>query len=142
MTTSDQPNGFSIFRSWCWLLGCLSLLAAGQQLVRALRHAPTFNQSSDAIHGQSAAAPRFVVDLNRAPAHELEALPNVGATLARRIVDYRQTQGPFRELDDLLQVHGVGERTLQQLRSMLTVRDVDQATHPSTHQATHQSAHR
>ncbi len=116
MTTSDQPNRFSIFCGWCWLLACLSLLAAGQQLVSA------WQQATNTIDSRSISAPRFVVDVNRAPVSELEALPNVGTTLATRIVDYRQTQGPFRELDDLLQVHGVGERTLEQLRPMLTIR--------------------
>ncbi len=122
MTTCDQPNRFSIFRSWCWLLVCLSLLAASQQVVRAVQRATTRSDNSNTVDSQSMATPRFVVDVNRAPATELEALPNVGATLATRIVDYRQTRGPFRELDELLQVHGVGERTLQQLRPMLTVR--------------------
>lgn len=130
MTTSDQPNRFSIFRSWCWLLACLSLLAACQQLFRAVQQANAPSEKATTIDSQSIATPRFVVDVNQAPVHELEALPNVGIALATRIVDYRQTRGPFRELDDLLQVHGVGERTLQQLRPMLTVRVVDEATSP------------
>ncbi len=121
MTTSDQSNRFSIFRSWCWLLACLSLLAASQQLTRALQRATTPSHRSDTMDSQPTPTSRFVVDVNRAPVYELEALPNVGAALATRIVDYRQTQGPFRELDDLLQVHGLGERTLEQLRPMLTV---------------------
>ncbi|MCA9157889.1 MAG: helix-hairpin-helix domain-containing protein [Planctomycetales bacterium] len=130
MTTSDQLNRFSIFRSWCWLLACLSLLAASQQLNHALQQVIATSENSTAIERQSRSTPRFVVDVNQAPAHELEALPNVGTTLATRIVEYRKTQGPFRELDDLLQVYGVGERTLQQLRPMLTVRVVDEVTSP------------
>mgnify|MGYP001267198563 CR=1 FL=1 len=130
MTTSDQPNRFSIIRSWCWLLACLSLLAASQQFALALQRASAPIDKSNAIDRQSIPTPRFIVDVNQAPANELEALPNVGSTLAARIVEYRRTRGPFRELDDLLQVHGVGERTLHQLRPMLTVRVVDEVTSP------------
>ncbi len=55
------------------------------------------------------------VDLNTAGAEELTALPGIGETLAGRIVAWRAEHGPFTSLEDLLNVDGVGETTLEKL---------------------------
>jgi competence protein ComEA len=68
------------------------------------------------------APPRVVeykVDLNRAQWPELSELPEIGETLARRIVASRLAEGPFRSVDDLRRVRGIGPRTLEQLRPFL-----------------------
>jgi competence ComEA-like helix-hairpin-helix protein len=57
-----------------------------------------------------------VVDLNRADAAALETLPGVGPVLAARIVAYRDSAGPFRSPDELLEVSGVGPATLARFR--------------------------
>lgn len=59
------------------------------------------------------------MDPNRASAEELELLPSVGPSLARRIVAEREKNGPFRSPRDLLRVKGVGEKTLQKLEPWL-----------------------
>ncbi len=59
---------------------------------------------------------RFTVDLNAADWPELAQLPGVGQTLARRIVESRHTDGPFRAPDDLRRVRGIGPKTLEGLR--------------------------
>lgn len=56
------------------------------------------------------------VNLNRATAHELERVPGLGPVLAERIVDHRERNGPFREVEDLLDVSGIGEKKLAGLR--------------------------
>lgn len=56
------------------------------------------------------------VNLNRATARELEEVPGLGPVLARRIVDHRRGAGPFREVEDLLEVSGIGEKKLAGLR--------------------------
>lgn len=61
----------------------------------------------------------FEVDLNTAAWPELSVLPNIGETLARRIVESREAEGPFTEVDDLQRVRGIGPRTLEQLRPYL-----------------------
>ncbi|WP_371481584.1 helix-hairpin-helix domain-containing protein [Kitasatospora sp. NBC_00315] len=61
------------------------------------------------------------VSLNRATPEQLDALPGVGPTLARRIITFRQAHGPFRSLDQLRQVSGIGERTLAEMKPLLTL---------------------
>jgi competence protein ComEA len=62
---------------------------------------------------------RFVTDINQADWPELCELPGIGATLARRIVEHRQSHGPFRSLDDLRRVRGIGPKTLERIRPYL-----------------------
>lgn len=61
------------------------------------------------------------VDLNTASAEVLEALPEIGPELAGRIVAYREAHGGFQSVEELLEVEGVGEKTLEALREYLVV---------------------
>jgi competence protein ComEA len=63
------------------------------------------------------------IDINRAEAWLLEALPGIGQTLAERIVDYRNASGPFQRIEDLLKVSGVGEATFENMKDLITVSD-------------------
>jgi competence protein ComEA len=63
----------------------------------------------------------LALDLNTARAEDLEALPGVGPVLAQRIIEYRQSRGPFQKIDDLLSVHGIGKKKLAQLEPLITV---------------------
>lgn len=64
----------------------------------------------------SAAAGPERVDLNQAGVEALDGLPGIGPALAERIVESRRTEGPFRRLDDLLRVRGIGPVVLERLR--------------------------
>jgi competence protein ComEA len=55
------------------------------------------------------------LDLNRATAQDLDALPGLGPALAQRIVDYRQAHGPFKQIGDLSGVPGIGPHNLTRL---------------------------
>ena len=59
------------------------------------------------------------VSINRATSMELEGVPGLGPVLAARIVDYREASGPFREVEDLLDVAGIGEKKLAALREYI-----------------------
>ena len=48
------------------------------------------------------------LDLNRATAEDLDAVPGIGPALAQRIVDYRKAHGPFKQIEDLREVSGIG----------------------------------
>jgi competence protein ComEA len=63
------------------------------------------------------------IDINRAEPWLLEALPGIGEILAQRILDYRSENGPFRRIEDLLQVSGIGEATFENIKDLLTVSD-------------------
>ena len=58
------------------------------------------------------------VDLNRATAQDLDALPGLGPALAQRIVDYRKAHGPFKQIEDLREVSGIGPHNLQRLDTL------------------------
>jgi competence ComEA-like helix-hairpin-helix protein len=79
----------------------------------ALRPAPSDSTAAAAGGGH--------VDLNRASAEELDALPGIGPVLAERILAYRRAHGPFREPEDLLQVRGIGPRLFARLRSRIAL---------------------
>jgi len=61
------------------------------------------------------------LDLNRATEHELESLPGVGPVLARRIVQYREAQGTFRDVYQLRDVKGIGQKTFDRIRVLVSV---------------------
>lgn len=61
----------------------------------------------------------FQVDVNTAEAAELALLPGVGRTLAQRIVDARQADGPFQRHEDLLRVKGIGAKTFARIKPYL-----------------------
>lgn len=66
--------------------------------------------------------PAQLVDLNVADENELEALPGIGPALAARIVEFREANGPFASLDDLLDVGGMTQRKLDALEPYASLR--------------------
>ena len=62
-----------------------------------------------------------LLDLNRATADELEALPGIGAVLAQRVVAFRESAGRFRTVDDLRGIKGIGAKKFDRLKSLITV---------------------
>jgi competence protein ComEA len=73
--------------------------------------------------GQASAKPAAsgIVNLNTASAADLEGLPGIGAKTAARIVEYRQKNGPFKKVEELMNVRGVGEKNFLKLKPQLTV---------------------
>jgi len=70
--------------------------------------------------GASGSAPG-AVDLNTADEAALETLPRIGPETAKKIIDYRDEHGPFTSLDQLLEVPGIGQKTLDGLRDAAVV---------------------
>jgi competence protein ComEA len=62
-----------------------------------------------------------VIDVNTAGSRELEALPGIGPATASAIIDHRTTHGPFGSVDQLVDVRGIGEAKLEQIRPLVTV---------------------
>ena len=63
----------------------------------------------------------FPIDINRADAEQLTALPGIGEVLARRIVAYREENGSFLSTQELQNVEGIGERRLDAILDLITV---------------------
>lgn len=90
-------------------------------------HVPVFGEAIDPDQGwmqplaDSGSDPssKGKIDLNRAQASELETLPGIGPAYARRIVEYRQEQGFFQEVEDLTRISGIGPATVEGLSSMV-----------------------
>lgn len=57
-----------------------------------------------------------VVNINTASAEQLQLLPRVGPALAERIIEFRDANGPFQRVDELVAVRGIGEKSLEKLR--------------------------
>jgi competence protein ComEA len=94
----------------------LSLIAA-LVLVAGIPHTQAAAQKSP----KADAKPAATVNLNTANATELETLPGIGAATAARIVEYRLKNGPFKKIEELMNVQGIGEKSFLKLRSQITI---------------------
>ena len=87
--------------------------------------APVVDGQQSVVRTVGAAGPPLVDDgrvrLNSATATDLEAIAGVGPVLAERIVAYRERNGPFTEVEDLLDVAGIGESKLEAMRDQVIV---------------------
>jgi competence protein ComEA len=79
-------------------------------------------KAADATHAATAKpAATTVVNINTATAADFEALPGIGTKTAARIVEYRQKNGPFKKIEELMNVRGLGEKNFLKLKGQLTI---------------------
>jgi competence protein ComEA len=62
-----------------------------------------------------------LVNINTASASQLETLPGIGPTYAKRIIDYRQSNGGFKSIEEIQNVKGIGPKTFEKLKDLITV---------------------
>ncbi|QHT47221.1 ComEA family DNA-binding protein [Bacillus sp. SB49] len=72
-----------------------------------------------AVPGPSASAVGEKLAVNQATAAEMETLPGIGPSKAEAIIQYREENGPFASVDDLVNVPGIGEKTLENMRDSI-----------------------
>ena len=80
-------------------------------LVTAVALAATMAAASD-----SQSISDGVVNINTASAVQLQLLPGIGPAMAKRIIEFRETNGPFRKVDELIAVRGIGPKSMEKLR--------------------------
>src|SRR5262245_30932613 len=85
-------------------------------------------QSGRGNSATAGAKPLVVVNLNTAAAAELATLPGIGERTAARIIEYRQKNGPFKKIEELMNVQGIGEKSFLKLKPQLTVTPARQET--------------
>ena len=100
----------------------LSLAMFGVLMSAAPSLAGQTAKSADATHTAAAKpAAATVVNINTATAADFEALPGIGAKTAARIIEYRQKNGPFKKVEELMNVRGLGEKNFLKLKAQLTI---------------------
>ena len=62
-----------------------------------------------------------MVNINTATLNELDALPGIGPTSAQRIIDYRNENGEFGSIEDIVNVPGIGPAAYDELKDLITV---------------------
>jgi competence protein ComEA len=87
----------------------------------ALTAQPGSAQTPSATHAAPKSTPVGMVNLNTATVADLEGLPGIGAKTAARIIEYRQKNGPFKKVEELMNVRGVGEKNFLKLKPQITV---------------------
>jgi competence protein ComEA len=61
-----------------------------------------------------------LININTASVEELDSLPGIGPTIAQRIIDYRDENGPFLNIEDILNVSGIGPSTFDNIKELIT----------------------
>jgi competence protein ComEA len=76
-----------------------------------------------ALHSQGKAAktPVATIDINQATVNDLQKLPGIGPSLAKQIVAYREKHGPFKRVEDLMVIKGIGFKKWKEIRPYVKV---------------------
>ena len=114
------PLGALILRYFAYVLAALLALALG---LAAAHRVPAPGSGAFALNAPcgprqtapSPVLPHGPVAVNSADADELDTLPGVGEVIAQRIIEEREENGPFYYPEDLMNVNGIGEKTLEKL---------------------------
>ncbi len=66
-------------------------------------------------------APKAKININTATQAELETLPRIGPKVAQRVIDYRNQNGSFKKVEDIMKVKGIGEKIFAEIKDLITV---------------------
>jgi competence ComEA-like helix-hairpin-helix protein len=63
----------------------------------------------------------YAVNINTAPMEELQKIPHVGETIAKKIIAHRQAHGPFRRVEHLMLIQGISDKRFRKIRPLVRV---------------------
>ena len=72
-------------------------------------------------NGSPSAAATAMININTASVEELDKLPGIGPSIAKAIIDYRTTSGPFKKIEDINEVKGIGDALYAKIKDQITV---------------------
>ena len=105
-----------------------ALLTDGEQLNIPYKDgaAPTEDPNALSLPSSETETPtgpenQDLININTASLEELDSLPGIGPTTAQRIIDYRDTNGPFTTIDEIMDVSGIGPSTFDEIKDLITV---------------------
>ena len=99
----------------------MTAIALALGLVTAVTFAQEAPRSSSARAATTSAPAGAPINLNTATVAQLETIPGIGKATAERILEYRQKNGGFKKVEDLMNVRGIGEKSFLKIKPLITV---------------------
>jgi competence protein ComEA len=108
------------------VLNLAALLEDGQQLdipfAAGVQEAPLAIELPSSVTPTAVVNPNIdLININTATLEEFDSLPGIGPTTAKKIVDYRDANGPFAAIEDIMNVSGIGPATFEDIKGLITV---------------------
>lgn len=118
----DEAGGF-LDEADSHSLNLAATLVDGERLLVPTAITAQATQIPDAPQTSDLTAPaiRDRININTASQAELESLPGIGPVLAQAIIEYRQANGPFKTIEELIDVPGIGPKTFEKIKALITV---------------------
>ena len=95
----------------------LPLATSAKNCLHNLVSSETSEQNQETKSGNK----NETVNINTAPSEELEKLSGVGKSMAKRIIDYRETHGGFANKEEIMNVKGIGKRVFENIKNNICV---------------------
>lgn len=116
---SDQPMNIYVVSS------ALETESRGETAVSSAVEAASTSEPEELLESETGGIQEILVeksiDLNRADREELEKLPGIGPVLAERILEYRGEYGDFLEIEEVMEVSGIGEKIFGKIQDFIFV---------------------